>query len=105
MLLARKRGERRDVELALDQALNEMQSEATVAGILNFALFFQAAHLRALIPVALRNRLARGVSNGFTVVQRDGWHVLIAEELVLVVAHDDQDIEPRRRNLGLHALH
>src|SRR5258708_22659881 len=87
----------RNVELAFDQALDERERERPVAGIVDVSVLFEAAHLRAVVPLlppaeALGAGPA-GIADALAVINPDRRHVPVLEKLVLIVADDDKNVE------------
>src|SRR5207245_9095634 len=109
VLLAGQARNRRNVELALDQSLDERERKRPVAGIVDVSFLFEAAHLRAVVPLfgpaeALGVGPA-GVADALAGIDADRRHVQVLEKLVLIVADDDEKVELRRGDRGLVRLY
>ncbi len=94
-----------DVEIALHQSFDDVSAQSWVARIEPVVAVFEPAALVEQIPVVCRLARRRGVADALAVIDADGRPAGILENLALIVADHDQNIEPRRLDVGVQTLH
>src|SRR5262249_60515541 len=100
-LLAFQRFHRRDVKALVGQSGRNVGTEASVAWVEALVLVLHALALVLEVP-AICGLSGRGrIADAVAIVDGNRRPALVAENLALVVADDDQYIELRRRNGGL----
>ena len=93
------------VKIPRHKSFDEMQGQLGIDRIVASLALFLTSGLRAFVPIARGHVLANAIVNCAAVIDADGWHQQGIEELLLVVAADDQGIEPRSMNVSLQSVH
>src|SRR5262245_61920486 len=104
-LLALQRFHRRDVETPVGQSGRNVGAEPGVAGVEALVLLLHALALVLEIPAGRGFGGCRRIADAVAIVDGDRRAALVAKNLTLIVANDDQNIELRRRNGGLQPVH